>query len=241
MGFESPQFWIAVVQIIAIDIVLGGDNAVVIALACRHLPEKQRNQGIFWGVFGAIALRVVLIFFALNLLTVPYLKIVGACLLIWIGIKLLLPEPAGNAHDVAASTTLAGAIKTIIVADAVMSLDNVIAIAGAAKDSMSLVIFGLVISVPIIVWGSKLVMKLMDRYPITIVIGAALLGWIAGDMMVTDQVTKDWVSHNAVYLQWMIPILTVIVVVVTGKKLAAHTQARMAPVVDLVDETKKSR
>lgn len=239
MGFDSPQFWIAVMQIIAIDIVLGGDNAVVIALACRHLPEKQRNLGIFWGVFGAIALRVILIFFALTLLTMPYLKIVGACLLIWIGIKLLQPEPAGNGHDVAASTTLVGAIKTIIVADAVMSLDNVIAIAGAAKDSMSLVIFGLVFSVPIIVWGSKLVMRLMDRYPITIVIGAALLGWIAGDMMVTDVVTREWVSHNATYLQWLVPILAVLFVVIIGKKLAARAQVKMATVVDLVDETKR--
>ncbi|MCB1984803.1 MAG: TerC family protein [Burkholderiales bacterium] len=240
MGFDSPQFWIAVLQIIAIDIVLGGDNAVVIALACRHLPEKQRNQGIFWGVLGAIALRVILIFFALSLLTVPYLKIVGACLLIWIGIKLLQPEPTGNGHEVAASTTLTGAIKTIIVADAVMSLDNVIAIAGAAKDSMTLVIFGLVFSVPIIVWGSKLVMKLMDRYPVTIVIGAALLGWIAGDMLVTDEVTREWVSLNAAYLQWLIPIIAILIVVGIGKKLAARTQARMVAVVDLVDKNKQS-
>src|SRR5690606_30721631 len=140
MGFDSPQFWIAVMQIIAIDIVLGGDNAVVIALACRRLPEEQRRLGIFWGVLGAITLRVILIFFALSLLAVPYLKVAGACLLVWIGIKLLQPEPAGNGHEIASSTTLVGAIKTIIVADAVMSLDNVIAIAGAAKDSMALVI-----------------------------------------------------------------------------------------------------
>ncbi|SEN14674.1 TerC family protein [Nitrosomonas marina] len=236
MGFDSPQFWVAVVQIIAIDIVLGGDNAVVIALACRRLPEKQRNLGIFWGVVGAIGLRVILIFFALSLLTVPYLKIAGACLLIWIGIKLLQPEPAGNGHEVAASTTLIGAIKTIIIADAVMSLDNVIAIAGAAKDSMTLVIFGLVFSVPIIVWGSKLVLKLMDRYPITIVIGAALLGWIAGDMAVTDTVTQDWIIHNAAFLQWLIPVVTVLIVIITGKRLAAYAQNRIEPVVDLGDK-----
>ena len=150
MSFDDPQFWLAVVQIILIDIVLGGDNAVVIALACRRLPEHQRKLGIFWGVFGAIALRIVLIFFALSLLAIPYLKIGGAILLIWIGIKLLQPESEGE-HEIDASTTLIGAIKTIIVADAVMSLDNVIAIAGAAKDDLSLVIFGLIISVPIIV------------------------------------------------------------------------------------------
>ncbi len=235
MGFDSPQFWIAVMQIIAIDIVLGGDNAVVIALACRRLPEQQRKLGIFWGVFGAITLRVVLIFFALSLLAVPYLKIVGAVLLIWIGIKLLQPEPEG-AHEVDASTTLIGAIKTIIVADVVMSLDNVIAIAGAAKDDIGLVIFGLVISVPIIVWGSQLVMKIMDRYPITIVVGAGLLGWIAGDMVVTDVVTVEWVSTQAKYLHWIAPVAAAFTVVVVGKVLAARQRAKVRPVVDLVDE-----
>lgn len=235
MGLDSPQFWIAVLQIIAIDIVLGGDNAVVIALACRHLPEEQRRKGIFWGVFGAIALRVILVFFALSLLAIPYLKIVGACLLIWIGIKLLQPETTGEGHEIATSTTLIGAIKTIIIADAVMSLDNVIAIAGAAKDSMALVIFGLAFSVPIIVWGSKLVMKLMDRYPITIVFGAALLGWIAGDMAVTDVVTLEWVKQNAAYLNWLAPILAASFVVLIGKKMAARNPIQVEPVVDLVD------
>ncbi len=235
MGFDNPQFWIAVMQIIAIDIVLGGDNAVVIALACRRLPEHQRKLGIFWGVFGAIILRVVLIFFALSLLAIPYLKIVGAALLLWIGIKLLQPESEGD-HEIDASTTLIGAIKTIIVADAVMSLDNVIAIAGAAKDEIGLVIFGLVISVPIIVWGSQLVMRVMDRYPITIVIGAGLLGWIAGDMVVTDVATKEWVNTQAKYLHWIAPIVAALTVIVTGKALAARQQAKVKPVIDLVDD-----
>jgi YjbE family integral membrane protein len=235
MGFDSPQFWVAVLQIIAIDIVLGGDNAVVIALACRRLPEQQRKLGIFWGVFGAIALRVVLIFFALNLLAMPYLKIVGAALLVWIGVKLLQPEPEGS-HEVDASTTLIGAIKTIIVADAVMSLDNVIAIAGAAKDDIGLVIFGLVISVPIIVWGSQFVMKVMDRYPVTIAVGAGLLGWIAGDMAVTDVVTKEWVSVHAAYLYWVAPVAVALLVVAVGKFLAARKPGKTLPVVDLADE-----
>jgi YjbE family integral membrane protein len=199
------------------------------------LPEQQRKLGIFWGVFGAITLRVVLIFFALSLLAVPYLKIVGAVLLIWIGIKLLQPEPEG-AHEVDASTTLIGAIKTIIVADAVMSLDNVIAIAGAAKDDIGLVIFGLVISVPIIVWGSQLVMKIMDRYPVTIVVGAGLLGWIAGDMVVTDVVTVEWVSTQAKYLHWIAPVAAAFTVVAVGKVLATRQRAKVRPVVDLVDE-----
>jgi YjbE family integral membrane protein len=235
MAFDSPQFWVAVMQIIAIDIVLGGDNAVVIALACRRLPEHQRKLGIFWGVFGAIILRVVLIFFALSLLAIPYLKIVGAALLLWIGIKLLQPEPEGE-HEISASTTLIGAIKTIIVADAVMSVDNVIAIAGAAKDDMGLVIFGLVVSVPIIVWGSQLVMKVMDRYPVMIAIGAGLLGWIAGDMIVSDMVTKEWVKTHAQYLQWIAPMTAAFIVIAAGKMIAARQPAKVEPVVDLLDE-----
>ncbi len=228
MDITSPQFWVAVLQIIAIDIVLGGDNAVVIALASRRLPDKQRNLAIFWGVFGAIGLRVVLIFFALQLLAIPFLKIVGALLLLWIGVKLLQPEPEGHGHEIAASTTLLAAIKTIIVADAVMSLDNVIAIAGAAKDSIGLVVFGLVVSVPIIVWGSKLVMKLMDRFPVTIAIGAGLLGWIAGDMAVTDATTKAWVNANMPLLHWIAPASGALLIVALGKWLAARESQRQA-------------
>lgn len=240
MSFDDPQFWIAVLQIIAIDIVLGGDNAVVIALACRRLPEHQRKLGIFWGVFGAIALRVVLIFFALSLLAIPYLKIVGAILLLWIGVKLLQPESEGE-HEIDASTTLIGAIKTIIVADAVMSLDNVIAIAGAAKDEMGLVIFGLVISVPIIVWGSQLVMKLMERFPITIAIGAGLLGWIAGGMLVSDVATKEWVDSQANYLHWVAPTIGALIVIAMGKILVNMKKQKQMPLVDLVDDVESKK
>jgi len=240
MSFDDPQFWIAVLQIIAIDIVLGGDNAVVIALACRRLPEHQRKLGIFWGVFGAIALRVVLIFFALSLLAIPYLKIVGAMLLLWIGVKLLQPESEGE-HEIDASTTLIGAIKTIIVADAVMSLDNVIAIAGAAKDEMGLVIFGLVISVPIIVWGSQLVMKLMERFPITIAIGAGLLGWIAGGMLVSDVATKEWVDSQANYLHWVAPTIGASIVIAMGKILVNMKKPKQMPLVDLVDDVESKK
>jgi YjbE family integral membrane protein len=185
----TADFWVAVAQIIAIDILLGGDNAVVIALACRKLPESQRAKGIMWGTVGAIVLRVILIFFALKLLAIPVLKIIGALLLVWIGVKLLLPEDDGHG-DIAASDKLWAAVKTVIVADFVMSVDNVIAIAGAAESAgahqMPLVIFGLLVSIPIIVWGSQLVIKLMDRFPVVIVVGGMLLGWIAGTMAVTD-------------------------------------------------------
>ncbi len=187
--FSSPAFWVAVGQIILIDILLGGDNAVVIALACRRLPPGQRMKGIIWGTAGAIGLRVILIFFALTLLAIPYLKIVGALLLVWIGVKLLAPDDEGHG-DIQASDRLWAAVKTIIVADLVMSVDNVIAIAGAAQGAgehqMVLVIFGLLVSIPIIVWGSQLVIKLMDRFPWIIVAGGMLLGWIAGTMAVTD-------------------------------------------------------
>ena len=187
----SPEFWLAVGQIIMIDILLGGDNAVVIALACRKLPPKQRTQGILWGTAGAIVLRIVLIFFALQLLAIPFLKIVGALLLIWIGVKLLVPDHEEGHATIAGSDKLWGAVKTVIVADFVMSVDNVIAIAGAAEasgseHSMALVIFGVLVSIPIIVWGSQLVIKLMDRFPVIITLGGMLLGWIAGTMVVTD-------------------------------------------------------
>jgi len=190
-SFMTAGFWVAVGQIIMIDILLGGDNAVVIALACRKLPPKQRTRGILWGTAGAIVLRIILIFFALQLLAIPFLKIVGAVLLVWIGVKLLVPEHEDGHASIEGSDKLWGAVKTVIVADFVMSVDNVIAIAGAAEASggdhgMALVIFGVLVSIPIIVWGSQMVIKLMDRFPFIITLGGMLLGWIAGTMTVTD-------------------------------------------------------
>ncbi|MCW5604941.1 MAG: TerC family protein [Burkholderiales bacterium] len=228
MEFASSTYWFAVLQIIAIDILLGGDNAVVIALASRRLPVRQRNKAIAYGVLGAIALRVTLISFALQLLRIPFLKIVGGVLLLWIGTKLLLPGQEGD-HDIDASADLFGAVKTIVVADAVMSLDNVIAVAAAAKDNLGRVVFGLVVSVPIIVWGSKLVLALMDRFPVVIVFGAALLGWIAGDMIAHDLVVKDWVAGNAAWLQYGAPAIGATLVVLMGKMLVPKPQAA-APV-----------
>ncbi|MBC7700262.1 TerC family protein [Aquabacterium sp.] len=194
-AFLTPEFWLAVGQIVMIDVLLGGDNAVVIALACRNLPPELRRKGILWGTAGAIVLRVILIFFAMSLLALPYLKLVGAALLLWIGVKLLMPDD--DSHDsIQSSDKLLGAIKTIIVADFVMSVDNVIGIAGAAQGAgheghqMPLVIFGLLVSIPIIVWGSTLVLKLMDRFPLIITVGAMLLGWIAGTLAISDPALK---------------------------------------------------
>jgi YjbE family integral membrane protein len=236
IDFSSPLFWTAVLQIIAIDVVLGGDNAVVIALACRRLPEARRNFAIFWGVFGAIGVRVALISFALYLLAIPYLKLAGAALLLWIGVKLLQPESSAQGHAIDASATLYGAIKTIVVADAVMSLDNVIAIAGAARDSVTLVVFGLIVSVPIIVWGSKLIMRLMDRFPIVVVLGAALIGWIAGDMVVTDRALTAWLYEHAPLSSWLGPLLGAAVVVLAGRWLHRRVEAHPAPI-ELTVET----
>jgi YjbE family integral membrane protein len=196
--FLTPAFLTAVGQIILIDILLGGDNAILIAMACRNLPAHQRTKGIMWGTAGAIILRVILIFFALKLLAIPYLKIVGALLLIWIGVKLMVGED-DEGHEVSASDKLWGAVKTIIVADLVMSVDNVIGIAGAAEGAgpghqLPLVIFGLLVSVPIIVWGSTIVLKLIDRFPWIVPAGAALLGWIAGDMFYTDKVVPGFLG-----------------------------------------------
>lgn len=237
MDFNSPQFWIALLQIIAIDIVLGGDNAVVIGLACRRLPDHQRRLGIMWGMAGAIGLRIVLIFFAVSLLAVPYLKIVGAVLLVWIGVKLLQPEPEEGGHHIDAGTTLWAAIKTIIVADAVMSLDNVIAIAGAAGDSKVLIVFGLLLSIPIIMLGSQLVLKLMDRFPIVIVLGGALLGWIAGSMLVGDVAVKGTAMTALPGITWLTPAFGALLVVIMGKMIAARTLRQRPPaLVDLAGD-----
>lgn len=238
--FSSPQMWISLLQIIAIDLLLSGDNAVVIALACRNLPPEQRRQGVMWGVAGAVSLRVVLTFFAVSLLSLPYIKIVGAVLLIWIGIKLLLPEDDDDGANIQANTHLWGAVKTIIVADFVMSLDNVIGVAAAAKGHFGLLVFGLLISIPMIVWSSQIILKLMDRFPVIIVLGGALLGFVAGEMLMTDMLVKTWTETLPHWVHWLVPLLGAVLVVVAGKWLAAR-RAIAAEVVDLVDEQVSAR
>lgn len=228
--FFSPAFLTAVFQIILIDILLGGDNAILIAMACRNLPPKQRIQGVIWGTAGAIGLRVILIFFALQLLTIPYLKIVGALLLLWIGIKLLIGDDDED-HEVDASDKLWGAVKTIIVADLVMSVDNVIGIAGAAQGAgegheLPLVIFGLLVSVPIIVWGSTIVLKLIDKFPWVITLGAAILGWIAGDMFYTDKAMGGWgFDPKNTPMHYAFKIVGAAVVVAVGLFLKKNREA----------------
>jgi YjbE family integral membrane protein len=196
--------WIIVGQIILIDILLGGDNAIVIALACRHLPEKTRFKGILWGTVGAIAIRIVLIAFAVTLLDLPFLKIIGGLLLLWIGAKLLVEEDEAHDH-ISGSDRLISAIKTIIIADLVMSVDNVIAVASAAEQAndehkLILVVFGILISIPIVVWGSSIVLKLMDRVPAIVTLGAGLLGYLGGSMIVTDVAIHAELAEHLPYM-----------------------------------------
>ena len=225
MDFASHEFWIAVLQIIAIDIVLSGDNAVVIALACRNLPPAQRRQGILWGVAGAVGLRVVLTAFAAGLLGFPWLKLIGGVLLLWIAVKLLLPEEA-EGPEIEAPQQLWAAVKTIIVADFVMSLDNVIAVAAASRDSIMLLLFGLAVSIPLIIWSSQIVLRLMERHPIIVTLGAGLLGYVAGGMLVSDVAVKAWVQAHIPAANYLVGGACAAIVVALGNWLAWRKQAR---------------
>ncbi|MES2536581.1 MAG: TerC family protein [Pseudomonadota bacterium] len=209
MDFLLDLNWLAIGQIILIDILLGGDNAIVIALACRNLPPHLRTKGILWGTAGAIGARIVLIAFAVTLLNLPYIKLLGGLLLFWIGVK-LLADNDGSHGEIAASDRLMSAIKTIVVADLVMSVDNVIAVASVAEQAggdhqLALVIFGILVSIPIIVWGSTVVLKLMAKFPIIITLGAALLGYLAGGMIFTDAGLAPWLSANLPPHEFVVP------------------------------------
>src|SRR6266581_1360454 len=219
MEIGTPAFWLAVLQIIAIDIVLSGDNAVVIALACRNLSATQRLKGIFWGVAGAVGLRVALTAFAAGLLGYPYLKLGGGIPLRWIGVKMLLPEE-GNGREVRAPDHLGQAVKTIVVADFVMSLDNIVAVAAAARDHLGLLIFGLALSIPLIIWSSQLIMGLMDRFPAVVTLGAGLIGYVGGDMMVSDASVRDRAAALFPAAEQSAGLLAAVVVVGLGLWLA---------------------
>jgi len=211
----APQFWIAVVEIIFVNILLSGDNAVVIALACRNLAQRQRRQGIFWGVLGAIVLRIVLTFFAMSLLAYPWLRLIGGALLLWIGVKLIAQDDGGE-HKVKASDRLLTAVWTIIVADLIMSLDNVVGVAAAAKGNGLLIVFGLVTSIPIVVVGSQIIMRLIARFPVLVLAGGGLLGYIAGEMVVEEPALQSWIAANAAGAAWIVPPLGFAVVVAIG-------------------------
>ena len=222
----TAMFWVSLAQIIMINILLSGDNAVVIALASRSLPPAQQKKAIFFGSFGAVVLRIILTFFAAYLLTLPYLKLAGAALLLWIGVGLLKSDD--DDAEIEGHSNLRAAIKTIIVADLVMSLDNVIGVAAAAKGSFVLLVLGLAISIPLIIYGSTLLLKLMERFPIIVTAGAGLLGWVAGEMALTDPAIVDWLNAHAHYLHKIVPAAGFVLVVVIGKWLSRKAEAESA-------------
>lgn len=230
-SFLATEFWVAVLQIIMIDIVLSGDNAVVIALACRNLPPEQRRKGIFWGVTGAVGLRVVLTMLAALVMNLPWLKFVGGVLLLWIGVKLLVPEDE-DGHDISPASHLWGAVRTIIVADFVMSLDNVIGVAGASHGNLFLLIFGLLVSIPLIVWSSQIILHLMERWPVVVVIGAGLLGWVAGAMVWSDPGIASWISHLPAWVGTAVAAASAVLVVVAGKWLERRSLRQRDVVVE---------
>src|SRR5256885_4256678 len=201
----SAAFWVGLVKIIGVNIILSGDNAVVIALAARSLPARQQTQAIIWGAGAAIVLRIILTLFAVALLALPWLKLIGSVLLFWIGIKLLIPED--DDPDIKAHDHLIAAIKTILIADLVMSLDNVIAVAAAAGGSIVLLVLGLAISIPLVIFGATLLVKLMDRYPVIITIGAGLIGWVAGEMLITDLALQPWLTGLGIEYRGQAPEL----------------------------------
>jgi len=219
----TPEFWLALLEIIMINIVLSGDNAVVIALASRSLPPAQQKKAILFGSIGAIVLRIVLTFFAIYLLSLPYLKLLGAALLLWIGVGLLQGEE--DEADLVGHAHLTGAIKTIILADLVMSLDNVIGVAAAAKGNLLLLVIGLGISIPLIIHGSTLILKLMNRFPVIITLGAGLLGWVAGEMALSDPAISDW-SYAHPNFHRVAPALGAVLVIAAGKWRASRRPLR---------------
>ena len=226
----NPIFWAALLSIVVANILLSGDNAVVIALASRNLPREQQSKAIFWGSVAAILLRVLLTITAIKLLTLPYLKIAGAIALVYVGIELL--ADSNDEVDAKASPNLWGAIRTILIADLVMSLDNVIAVAAAAEKGpeearLLLLLIGLGLSIPLIVFGSTLLLKVMNRFPIIITLGAGLLGLLAGDMLVEDPVIKGFIQIALEDARTLFEVAGVVIVVLTGTYLKKKHAAKL--------------
>jgi YjbE family integral membrane protein len=226
MSLDDPLLWTALLKIIGVNIVLSGDNAVVIALASRSLPRRQQDQAIFWGSATAILLRIVLTLFAAALLSLPALKLAGSALLLWIGVKLLAPQDEDC--GVTASGNLWAAIRTILVADLVMSVDNVIAVAAAAGGQWTLMVAGLAISIPLVIFGATLLVKLMERWPVIITIGAALIGYVAGEMAWEDTAIAQWTSPYPGAMKYAAAAVGAIIVVAWGQWLAQRAEARAA-------------
>ena len=246
---SNPLFWVALGQIIVVNILLSGDNAVVIALAARSLPAHQQKQAIIWGSVAAIIMRVILTIVAVELLKYPYLKLVGGLLLFWIAVQLLVPEDDGG-DGIESSSNVMVAIRTILVADLVMSLDNVIGVAAAAKGDNVLVMLGLATSIPLIIFGSTILLKVMDRFPVIITAGAALLGWVAGEMLITDPILVAWITANMPWMEIHLPlvggiswaqILGAALVIVAGKIMVTRAAREEAKVVDLAADEQQTK
>ena len=224
---QTTDFWIGLVKIIWINIILSGDNAVVIALAARSLPSHQQKQAVFFGSGAAVVLRIVLTVVAAKLLALPYLQIVGGLLLLWIGVQLLGDEDDDEGEH-KQHGSLMSAIRTILIADLVMSLDNVIAVAAAAQGSMTLLILGLAISIPLVIFGSTLMIKLMERFPIIVVLGAMLIGWVGGETIVSDVALKDLLAANP-WLHYAGAVTGAVFVYVVGRVMQRRGASGNAP------------
>ena len=224
LDLSSPLFWSAFGSIVLANIVLSGDNAVVIAMAARTLKPEQRGKAIFWGSAAAIVMRILLTIVAIQLLSLPYLKIVGAILLVYIGVDLLKGEgdDAGDGNEI---NGLAAAIRTILIADLVMSLDNVLAVAAAAKGNLPLLVLGLLVSIPLIIFGATLLTKVMERFPIIITIGAALLGFLAGEMLLTDPAVSRQFGEMSEQAVTVAGLIGAALVVLTGMYLMRRSHA----------------
>jgi YjbE family integral membrane protein len=225
---QTADFWIGLVKIVWINIILSGDNAVVIALAARSLPPRQQKMAILWGSGAAVVLRIVLTLVAARLLALPYLQIAGGLLLLWIGAQLMADEEEGGHGDVKENAGMLAAVRTILVADLVMSLDNVIAVAAAADGSNILLGLGLAISIPLVVFGSTLMIKLMERFPVIVLLGAALIGWVGGETMASDQAIAEFVAQNH-WLRYVAATSGAVLVFAAGKWLQQRTRSRPSP------------
>ncbi|MBU3593383.1 YjbE family putative metal transport protein [Polynucleobacter sp. 71A-WALBACH] len=215
MELFSPEFFSALLAIIVIDLVLAGDNAIVIAMAARNLPAHLQKKAIVWGAVGAIVVRSAMTLLVVYLLKIPGLMLIGGLLLVWIAYRLLNPTQEGDEHG-NASTTFWGAMKTIVIADAVMGLDNVLAVAGASHGSYVLVILGLLISIPVVIWGSTQILKLVERYPSVTFLGAGVLAWTASKMMVSEPISQEWLASQSPALEYVIQVAVVLGVLTSG-------------------------
>jgi YjbE family integral membrane protein len=221
---QSPDFWIGLVKIIWINIILSGDNAVVIALAARTLPENQQRTAVLWGSGAAVVLRILLTVVAARLLELPYLQIVGGLLLLWIGVQLLGEEDDDEPGEARHHGSLMAAIRTILVADLIMSLDNVIAVAAAAQGSMVLLVLGLAISIPLVIFGATLMVRLMERFPVIVVAGAGLIGWVGGETIASDAIFSATLHANR-WMHYAAAVAGAVLVVAVGKWLQARGSA----------------